>query len=322
MPSVFQQLLEPLLERDEDAIRAAIGTLVQAGELSAVADAVLQFALLAHAPSLHARSALLAVVASRGIALPDAAREALLCELAIYSAATRRPWSEPPIFEEPRAIGDSSDAVVLDAIDAGDRETVEAWLAALRNAPQFRARLAAGAVAALSRNAESVVVTAACESLLGDVDVHAEPAILRVIASEWTAADAAASSNREERGRLASLLAERSVASGGDVFVSRSLLQLDAAMQLRAWGAADAATRAVASIEVPAVDDAASQNAASHSSGPPVYRLARDFASWLLLTRAAPRLVAEFPSTDFDRVLAAAEENAKHGAAYEEWSLA
>lgn len=320
MTSAFQQLLDPLLERDEQQIRARIASLAESEAAGALDDAVLQFAVLAHAPSLPSRSALLAAIAARRLDLQPSQRVALLAEVAIYAAATRRPWSEPPIFEPPAPVNDTSGEAVRRAIDGGDREHAEAWLHAVHEDQQ---RLAEGSVAALSRNPESVLVTTACAGLLSEVDPHAVPAMLRVIATEWTTGDEPARTTpHADASAIASRLGSRYVRSGGDVFVARALLQLDAALRLTDLGAtAELVQRAVDAIDVPGAEETSHANLSRRGEAP-VYRLARDFGSWLLLCEAAPRLATHFPSLDFDEVIAAAEENAIHGAGYEEWSLA
>src|ERR1700686_3956389 len=84
---------EALIERDVPRARAAAAEL-HGDELFL---SVARFAVLAYAPSQHAKHALLACLA----ASEAGARDEVLVECAIYAAASRQPWSEPPILEPP-----------------------------------------------------------------------------------------------------------------------------------------------------------------------------------------------------------------------------
>ena len=138
MPGAAGALYEPLLERDLAAIPAAVRAYAAAHSPEELWQAVTRFALLAYSPSEHARHALLACLAARG--LP----EAWIVECARYAAEARQPWSEPPILEMPPTAEDQRVDLgeLREAIAAGDRPRAERWLAG-------RFRTAAAEAAAL-----------------------------------------------------------------------------------------------------------------------------------------------------------------------------
>jgi hypothetical protein len=95
------KLYEPLIERDLDAIPAAVRTFLEELPARELFVAVARFAVLAYAPSLHSKRAVMACRAAWD--LRDAMGERwpdLLIECARYAAESRRPWSEPPILDE------------------------------------------------------------------------------------------------------------------------------------------------------------------------------------------------------------------------------
>jgi len=94
--------------------------------------AVARFAVLAYAPSQHAKHALLAALSAYDVREQLGDRwDELLVECAIYAAQSRQPWSEPPILDPPAL--DASQRGDVDelraAVDEGDRLRAERWLA-------------------------------------------------------------------------------------------------------------------------------------------------------------------------------------------------
>ena len=95
------ELYEPLLERDLDAIPAAARAFADAHSLDELYLTIARFAVLAYAPSMHSKRAVMACRAAH--VLRDACGERWIdwiVECARYAAESRQPWSEPPIIEE------------------------------------------------------------------------------------------------------------------------------------------------------------------------------------------------------------------------------
>ena len=95
-------LYEPFLERDEPAIRAAIREFRRSHTSEELFQNVARFAVLAFAPSQHAKHAMICCLSAWELR-EDLGNQwdDLLTECAIYAAASRQPWSEPPITDPP-----------------------------------------------------------------------------------------------------------------------------------------------------------------------------------------------------------------------------
>ena len=112
-------LYEALIERDLDAAAAAAREFDSVDELWI---AVTRFAVLAYSPSQHGKRAVMACRAAHE--LRDAIDfRAMTIECAKYAAASRPPWSEPPMLDTPiemppreACIGDA--LLMLDTVDA------------------------------------------------------------------------------------------------------------------------------------------------------------------------------------------------------------
>lgn len=109
-------LYEPLIERDHESFARAARSLAPEELWIAVA----RFAVLAYAPSQHAKRAVMACRAAYAFREHESFFP-LTLECARYAADSRQPWSEPPILEPP-----SHPAPSL----SGDRLAAEAWLGA------------------------------------------------------------------------------------------------------------------------------------------------------------------------------------------------
>lgn len=125
-------LYDPFIERDVPAMRDAIAHFRREHSSHDLFLAVARFAVLAYAPSQHAKHALLAALSAYDVREQLGDRwDDLLIECAIYAAQSRQPWSEPPILDPPRL--DASQRGDVDelraAVDAGDRLRAERWLA-------------------------------------------------------------------------------------------------------------------------------------------------------------------------------------------------
>ena len=114
------ELYEPLIERDFDAFRPIAQTFAESRSVEELWVAVTRFAVLAYAPSQHAKRAVVACLAAH-----DALDLEMIVECARYAAESRQPWSEPPMLEPPEpSSGD------LAELFAGDRSLAERWLSA------------------------------------------------------------------------------------------------------------------------------------------------------------------------------------------------
>ena len=127
------EFYEPLIERDLEAIPAAARAFAESHSIDELYLAVARFAVLAYAPSMHAKRAVMACRAAHE--LRDACGERwidLLVECARYAAESRQPWSEPPVLEPP----EPDPAVDL---RSADRIAGERWLAAHLDRADLRA---------------------------------------------------------------------------------------------------------------------------------------------------------------------------------------
>ena len=125
-------LYDPFIERDVDGIRAAIAEFRREHSSHDLFLAVARFAVLAYAPSQHAKHALIACLSAYDVREQLGDRwDELLTECAIYAAQSRQPWSEPPILDPPRLDGDQRGDIeeLRAAVAEGDRLRAERWLA-------------------------------------------------------------------------------------------------------------------------------------------------------------------------------------------------
>ena len=125
-------LYEHLVERDAGAIPGAARVFLESSSEEDLWVAVTRFAVLAYAPSQHAKRAVMACRAAWETRAPFGDRWVdLLCACARYAAESRQPWSEPPILDPPPATREDGEMVALSAaIAAGDRLRAERWLSA------------------------------------------------------------------------------------------------------------------------------------------------------------------------------------------------
>ena len=101
MAGAVSALYEPLIERDLDAIPAAADAYLREHSEEELWTAVARFAVLAYAPSQHAKRAVMAVRAAHDVRAEVGSQwRALILACARYAAESRPPWSEPPIFDD------------------------------------------------------------------------------------------------------------------------------------------------------------------------------------------------------------------------------
>src|SRR3954471_3433201 len=96
-------LYEPFIERDLAAIPASVAAFRSNHSAEETWIEVTRFAVLAFAPSQHSKHALLACLSTWDLREELAPRfDEAIVECAIYAAASRQPWSEPPMLNPPK----------------------------------------------------------------------------------------------------------------------------------------------------------------------------------------------------------------------------
>lgn len=167
-------LYAPLIERDLAAIPAAARAFAEQHSADELWIAIARFAVLAYAPSQHAKRAVMACRAAHDVREELGERWLeMIVECARYAAESRPPWSEPPILDPPQG----NEPIDLHAaIAANDRLAAEHWLAShLDEAPEELRSFAKG-------DAVLMLDTAlALEQLLGEKGRYA---LLRMVIAE------------------------------------------------------------------------------------------------------------------------------------------
>jgi hypothetical protein len=286
---------ESLIERDLEAIPAAARQLAASQSPEQLWVAVSRFAVLAYAPSQHAKRALIACSAVDE--LRDEARERwidFVIECARYAAESRQPWSEPPLLDPPDvdAAWHPGAGDLRDAVAAGDRNRAEQWLAA-------RLGDAGDDLRGVSRG-DALLVTDAVLRLAPRLGEKGRYALLRVAVWELLANEEAGSEAEApgtERSSIEDLVA-RAIAEKGAVDAVREVfLYVAASPELAVRRRLEAAET------LPLAP----------------YRLARDYAQTLIAHAIAGRLPAHIDVAGF---LHAVHENLEHGESYADWSFA
>jgi hypothetical protein len=318
-------LYERLIERDLPGIRAAVREFRASNSSDDLFTAVARFAVLAYAPSQHAKHAVLAMVAAHELKAAFAERwDDLLTECAIYAAQSRQPWREAPILEPPEAGEDGSIDELREAAAAQDRLRAERWLARRIDDPDLPCDYFLVASDDFEDLGHKLIVAVAAWKLAAIVGEKGRFAALRIGVWEMCAysgraalkgpeADCASLLNAliaacaEEHGSIESahrvFLLDAAIEA---VELTRKSLVLDrACSHLRNGGPASAA------VEAPA-----------EASAPFAYALARDYAGHLKSRAVAQRLRAEFSAAPLDAFVAATRYNLDHAPSFEEWSFA
>lgn len=301
---------EALIERDATRARAAAAELHGEELFLAVA----RFAVLAYAPSQHAKHALLACLAAWEVG----AGEEMLVECAIYAAASRQPWSEPPILDPPIL----DPAVDGEAMAEGfeDRAAAERWLARCWRDDDFAHRYFLEAAHDFDDLGHSLIVAAAAWRLAALLGEQGRYAVLRT--GVWEMASQRGE-RVEEQGValdaevLAARLVNGCIAASGELVSTHAVFLLDAALECgdeevlrRVRDYLTATTAAVdpqPSAPMPVLT---------------IYDLGRDYAATLKAHALAKRWRDRFPSLDMAPFVAAVDWNRLHGPSFEEWSFA
>lgn len=307
-------LYEPLLERDESGIRNAIREFRRDHTSDELFATVARFAVLAYAPSQHGKhSVLCCLSAYEARDILGEQFDDVLTECAIYAAASRQPWSEPPITDPPPIDRDQpGDAGELRAcIDAGDHLRAERWLARRLDDPNLSRDLFRVAADDFEDLGHKLIMAVAAWRLAAIFGEQGRYATLRIAVWEMTAyrgpryvESGLAAANEQVIGNM--------VACGGDVISAHGVFLLDAALQT---GDEEVIRRVRDSLGAAASRGEESGGEPPHSPKDPVYRLARDYGACLKSLSVARRL-------GDDRIIAAARYNLEHAPSFEEFTLA
>jgi hypothetical protein len=316
----MQDLYSPLLERDVAAIPDAVRAFRAEHSSEDLWRAVARFAVLAYAPSQHAKHAVLACLSAWELREEFGERfDDAVAECAIYAATSRQPWSEPPIGDPPDVDPDE----VIDLATA-DRLAAERWLARHLEDPELRRELFDAASRDLSDLGHKLIVANAAWKLAEIFGPQARFATLRIAMWELTA-------YHGEGGELPRAEdAARLIEEAADVPSLHAVFLLDAALEMQEHaGGAEGfsppddgfSQRRMAGFMPP---DALSPRRAEarRSTELPIYRYARDYGGYLKAHAVAKRWRARFPSLDSDRIIAAAWDNLQHGPSFEDFSFA
>jgi len=305
---------EPLIERDLEGARTAIATFLSDHTPHDLFLAVTRFALLAYAPSQHAKHALLACLAAYD--LGEDAR--VLTECAVYAGSSRQPWSEPPILDPPPP-GERGDlAEIRAAIREADRHRAERWLALRYQDADFARDFFTIAADDFEDLGHKFIMAAAAWRLADLLGEQGRYATLRVAIWEWVA----------YRGRvyretgvalpaqsLAMRLADNFLCEQGTLVAAHALFLLDA-VRIAEPHAPEAAMRVRDYLTNYTNDLPCNDLAGDAPTDLPIYNLAKDYGELLKICAIASR----FPRSE--RLKAAAAYNLANAPSVEEFSFA
>lgn len=299
MSSAVSALYEPLIARDLGAVEPAVRAFRKEASSEELFLAVARFAVLSYAPSQHAKHAVLAALSTWELREEAGDRwDELITECAYYAAASRQPWSEPPILTPPDV--DDSAAADIDelrgACEAQDRLRAERWLARRLDDPALAADLITVAGEDLSDLGHKLIIARAALNLAPILGDQGKYVTLRMAIQEMTSYRGEGSATIDHD--LDRLIA-RCMAEKGSLESAHAIFLFDAAL-----GAG----------EGPAPEHG--------NEAPPVYRLGRDLGAALKAHAVGKRLRARFPQADVDGFIAAVHHNLEHGPSLEDWSFA
>ena len=276
-------LYEPLIERDLAAIPAAARAFAAEHSADELWIAVTRFAVLAYAPSQHAKRAVMACRAAHEMRdeLGDRWLD-MIIECARYAAESRQPWSEPPILDPPHvdAAQPRDLAELRAAIEENDRFRAERWLSARLDDAHDDLRAVAKGDALLMLD-----TAVALEDFLGEKGRYA---LLRMVIAELLTPTEAVDEPLET-------LIDRAIAEHGSVDSVRNVFVASAAPHPSPLPGGE---RGLGVALAP-------------------YPLARDYAQTLIAHSIAHKL-----PTRQQEFLAAVHHNLEHGESFAEWSFA
>ena len=292
---------DAFIERDLAAIPATVAEFRNAHSAEDTWTAVTRFAVLAFAPSQHSMHALLACLSVWDLRDDlDARFDDAIVNCAIYAAASRQPWSEPPMLDPPRIDADQRGDVdeLREAIAASDRLRAERWLAKRYADDDFASDYYAVASDDFEDLGHKLIVASAAMRLADLLGEKGRYAMLRVGIWEMVAVGSGELGVGSGRVDVESL-----VANVGDIVSAHSLFLFDAALQTN-----DDAVIARVSAHLQTVK-ATTPDTRHPTPRIPVYSFARDYGACLKAHAIAKRLRPRFPNADFDGMLAAMHGN-------------
>lgn len=275
-----------------------------------------RFAVLAYAPSQHAKHALLCCLAAWDLRDELGPRfDDAVIECAKYTAASRQPWSEPPMLDPPVLDVDQRGDLgeLRQAVAAGDRLRAERWLAKRLHDDDLPRDLFTVAADDFEDLGHKLIVANAAWKLSDVLGEKGRFAALRVAVCELVAYRGEA--YREHGGTISvEALVENMVEHLGDVESAHALFLYDAALET---GQEKRVGDYLAQIVKPTHSALSTQH-----STLPIYSYARDCGEYLKAHAVSRRLRARFPSLPSDRIIAAAWHNLQHGPSFEAFSFA
>jgi hypothetical protein len=299
----LNELYEALIERDEPATRRAIDAIPDDDQLFL---AVARFAVLAYAPSLHSKHALLACLAAHDLRETLAGRwRDVLTECAIYAGGSRQPWSDAPILEPPPVTGEEQ-------LDTRDRLASERWLAAHIDDPELRRLYYEAASQDFSDLGHKLIVSNAAWRLAPILGEKGRYAMLRVGVWEWCAYHGETHTTHGRTINVDSLV-NHIIQQRGSIEATHAVFLYDAAVGTPAESRAlDYLASNVGQAILPV--SPVSRTSGRQDCLP--YTLARDYAQTLI----AHAVVARRP--EFAPILPAVHENLEQSEGYEAWTFA
>ena len=315
---------DAFIDRDIAAIPAAVAEFRATHTAEETWTDVTRFAVLAFAPSQHSKHALLTCLSAWDL------REGLganfdhaIVACGIYAAASRQPWSEPPMLDPP-VIEDAqrSDLDELrEAIAASDRLRAERWLARRFADPAFGRDYFAAASDDFGDLGHKLIVAAAASRLADLLGEKGRYAMLRVGVWEMVSVgggpSGVGSRSEFDLEKLCGVVIDNMIANEGDIISAHAMFLFDAALQT----GDDAVIRRVCN-HLSYIDPPTTPHTPHPRPEVPVYSFARDYGACLKAHAVAKRLRPRFPSVDFDSMLAAAHQNLDTAPSFEEMTFA
>lgn len=317
---------DAFIERDLDAIPAVIAEFREDHSAEEVWTAVTRFAVLAFAPSQHAKHALLSCLSAWDLrsALGERFDDAIVA-CAIYTAASRQPWSEPPMLEPPKLASDQRADLdeLRAAIAASDRLRAERWLATRYAGPDLAHDYFTAASDDFEDLGHKLIVAAAAWRLADLLGAKGRYAMLRVGVWEMAAYGSRESgvgggSGAGDVNLLCEALVGSVIASGGDIECAHALFLFDAALQTNDDSVMNRVSGHLSKVSAVAT----TANPRPPVPEIPIYPLARDLGACLKAHAVANRLRPLFPNADFDGMLAAVHHNLDTAPSFEGMSFA
>jgi len=300
---------ESFIERDLAAVPAAVAEFRAAHSAEETWTAVTRFAVLAFVPSQHSMHALLACLSVWDLREELGERfDQAVVQCAIYAAASRQPWSEPPMLDPPRIEADQrGDAEELrEAIAASDRLRAERWLAKRYKDADFASDYFAVASDDFEDLGHKLIVASAAMRLADLLGEKGRYAMLRVGVWEMVAVgcrESGVGGRSLDLDSLCVALVANVIAADGDIVSAHAMFLFDAALQTNDETVIARVVGHLSEINSPA---AGTRHPAPELS---IYHFARDYGASLKAHAIAKRLRPRFPNADFDGMLAAMHRN-------------